>query len=170
MATKKCSSCEKTLSVDEFTFRSDRPTVRYGVCKTCRSERGKNYYAQNKEQHQRVVSKRYREFGRFKRYGLTPVQYDQLWSSQGGCCALCGAAKPGGKGKWHIDHCHGSQQYLGFPRKGFNQCESVDVRGLLCHRCNIALGHYEKLVARVGHARVGEYLNAPNAPQPPSPS
>lgn len=48
-----------------------------------------------------------------------------MLSAQGGTCAICKSPDPKGKGKFHVDHCHSTGR----------------VRGLLCHACNLALGH-----------------------------
>ena len=56
-----------------------------------------------------------------KRYGMTPEQYDILLLAQGGVCPICGRPLPSPA---DVDHDH---------RTG-------KVRGLLCTRCNLALG------------------------------
>jgi hypothetical protein len=61
-------------------------------------------------------------------YGITEEQYNLMLDAQDGCCALCRSPEPGGKGDWHVDHCH----------------ETGKVRGLLCHGCNIALAVAEQ--------------------------
>jgi hypothetical protein len=59
-------------------------------------------------------------------YGLTLAEYEALLSAQGGKCAVCNSTDTGRKNSpWSIDHCHATGR----------------VRGLLCHQCNIALGH-----------------------------
>lgn len=58
-------------------------------------------------------------------YGITPEDYEVLLAVQDGRCAICRALEPGGKGGWHVDHCH----------------DSKAIRGLLCHFCNIMLGN-----------------------------
>ena len=61
-----------------------------------------------------------------RNYGMTPEQRQQMEQSQRGCCAVCGKP-PSGKGrnsKLHVDHDH----------------QTDEVRALLCHRCNNALG------------------------------
>lgn len=58
-------------------------------------------------------------------YGLTEAGWDALVKRQGNRCAVCRTDKPGGRGeRWHIDHDHVTGQ----------------VRGLLCGKCNSAIG------------------------------
>lgn len=57
-----------------------------------------------------------------KQYGMTVAQYDKRLTQQGGRCAICRALP--GKRRLSVDHDH-----------AFGQ-----VRGLLCHRCNMILG------------------------------
>jgi hypothetical protein len=59
------------------------------------------------------------------RYGITPEQYEEMLGKQGGGCAVCGTRFPGGNStNFHVDHCH----------------KTGRVRGLLCRKCNHALG------------------------------
>lgn len=60
-----------------------------------------------------------------KKYGLTPEDYARLFSEQGGVCAICHRRQR--KQRLSVDHDH----------------ETDRVRGLLCTRCNRALGHFE---------------------------
>jgi Recombination endonuclease VII len=58
-------------------------------------------------------------------YGLTEADWDAFLLRQGNRCAVCRTGKPGGRGeRWHIDHDHVTGQ----------------VRGLLCGKCNSAIG------------------------------
>lgn len=66
-------------------------------------------------------------------YRLTSKEYEGLWGRQAGRCAGCEGvlAHPWKKSlmqglRPEVDHLH---------IKG-KQCEAVDVRGLLCRRCN----------------------------------
>jgi hypothetical protein len=65
-----------------------------------------------------------------KRYGLTADDYEQLLAAQDGKCAICGMTsgwrhrQSGERKKLAVDHCH----------------ETGRVRGLLCDRCNTAIG------------------------------
>lgn len=59
------------------------------------------------------------------RYQMQPGDYDALLRAQGGRCAICGAAEAGGKGgRFHVDHDHATSE----------------IRGLLCHGCNLGIG------------------------------
>lgn len=69
-------------------------------------------------------SKYWHEKGRFKRYGITKDQYLRLAMEQGYCCAICNEPDT----NLHIDHTY-------------------KVRGLLCGRCNRALGLFEDNVS-----------------------
>jgi len=60
-------------------------------------------------------------------YGISLEKYDDLLKSQLGLCAICRTDNPGGKGDFHVDHCHDTKK----------------VRGLLCQSCNIGLGHFK---------------------------
>ena len=63
---------------------------------------------------------------RVKKYGLTLGELAALFTSQGNCCAICNATDPGNiKQHWHTDHDHITGK----------------VRGILCHQCNVGIGH-----------------------------
>lgn len=73
-----------------------------------------------------------------RKYGLTLEDYDSILASQGGCCAICGTANPGGRwgeaGRFHVDHDHSCCP-------GKESCGEC-VRGLLCAPCNVGLGAF----------------------------
>lgn len=56
-------------------------------------------------------------------YGISWADFDARVDAQSGLCLLCGEAPD----RWHIDHDH----------------ETGQVRGLLCHKCNVALGWFD---------------------------
>ena len=66
-----------------------------------------------------------------RQYGVTPEWYEAKLAEQGGQCAICGRTPPPGAiksaSRLHVDHCH----------------DSANVRGLLCNRCNPALGLFD---------------------------
>ena len=65
----------------------------------------------------------------FAYYGITGAQRDAMFVAQGSCCAVCKSKEHGGRG-WNTDHDHATKQ----------------VRGILCHDCNLALGNVKDSV------------------------
>ena len=59
---------------------------------------------------------------RLKKYGLTEQQYNIMVAEQQGLCKICKTSPE----RLVIDHCH----------------ETGEVRGLLCHYCNVGLGWF----------------------------
>ena len=153
MNTKVCIGCKVELPVEKFYVRKDTGGTT-SECRDCKKSRASAYFYANRDRHHATVKRRYAVFGRFNRYGLTEENYRDMLASQNGVCALCSALEPGGKGKWHIDHVHTGVD----PKHVFKQCDKEHVRGLLCHRCNISLGHYEKLKENVGEEFILNYL------------
>lgn len=58
------------------------------------------------------------------RYGVTLEQYNAMIKAQGGKCAICDTEQELLKRSLEVDHSH----------------KTLAVRGLLCRRCNLALG------------------------------
>lgn len=58
-----------------------------------------------------------------KKYGITPDFYEMVWEQQKGLCAVCNKPEKTKK-RLAVDHCH----------------STGEVRGLLCMKCNTALG------------------------------
>jgi len=78
---------------------------------------------------QLIVNDRYR-------YGIEPEEKAFLYKSQDDKCAICNK-----EGKLFIDHCH----------------ESNQVRGLLCHHCNVGIGMLQNNIGNLLAAI--EYIN-----------
>lgn len=70
------------------------------------------------------------------KYGLHQHQYEALLEKQNHRCAICKTDEPGGRGTWHVDHCH----------------DSNVVRGLLCSNCNRAIGLFKDDIDRLDAA------------------
>jgi hypothetical protein len=61
-----------------------------------------------------------------KQYGISKADVEQMMEAQDGRCAICGTDRPNGRNsKLHVDHCH----------------VTGEVRGMLCHGCNMAIGY-----------------------------
>lgn len=63
---------------------------------------------------------------RLRKYGLSKERFEALLTAQNASCAICKSTDPYGKGNFHVDHSH----------------TTGEVRGLLCHHCNIGLGNF----------------------------
>lgn len=90
------------------------------------SDRKSKKYWENPEAH-RARARQRRISGKtlaseMAEFGLTAAQYHEMLQQQGGRCAICNSNKS--RGRLAVDHCH----------------QTGAVRGLLCHRCNLAIG------------------------------
>lgn len=160
---KRCRDCGAEKPVEEFYKDSARRDGRTAACKTCELERRHAWYQANREraiatarawqernpERYRATQERYRQVRRSEQrtyhlrrtFGLTLDEYDALLAAQDGECAICG--NPPQDGQFlHVDHNH----------------ETGDIRGLLCVRCNNALGQLREDVAVA--QRAVEYLEA----------
>jgi hypothetical protein len=109
LAYRQCGMCKRYLTPDKF-YKGSNSFGLQGRCKTCcAAQQARDGY--KSENH------------RFKRYGLTPEQYDFMLWEQDSKCAICGTDYPGKNG-WHVDHSH----------------VTGEVRGLLCTGCNTGIG------------------------------
>lgn len=115
--TKPCPECGVDLRVLFYTDKTGRKTN--ARCKTCHKKHVSKYWHSKspiEKQATRVKAM----------YGMEPKDYIHLHERQGGKCALC-LEEPSTQRGLHLDHCH----------------ETGEIRGLLCHNCNIALGCFK---------------------------
>lgn len=136
MTEKMCNACGETKPYSEFNRNSETHDGYRYTCKLCR----KNKVPTNPE-YSRLTRKRqdkttrksygsravltgatdYMEIKRMDKYGLTVDQFNAMFQTQNGKCAIC--FKDLGT-KYCIDHCHSTGA----------------VRGLLCYSCNSGIG------------------------------
>jgi len=158
---KRCTKCgERKSESDYYAAKGTRDGLR-GDCKACHAARAKAWYAKNREKsianvgrwqrenRERVRAYRrarnaqrrseIREYTLLRKYGITLDAYDEILTAQGGGCAICGDAPADGQ-SFHVDH-------LGDV-----------VRGILCVRCNNALGQLKEDVDLTERAAL--YLDA----------
>lgn len=104
--------CTKcSLPKDEEEFYMQKSGVRSSWCNTCKNKASNDWYHKNKDRiSQQLIC---------KKYGLTVEQFGSLLAEQGFVCAICSKSRP-----LQVDHDH----------------ETDIVRGLLCGRCNKAIG------------------------------
>ena len=124
---RKCRTCGVEKELEEF-YKSGRkgrpPEERHTECKECAKSRVKRNHC--------PIRARSNELRR--NYGITLEDYDRMLQDQGGACMVClTTAESQRYGRLHIDHDH----------------ETGEVRGLLCHHCNTALGLLNEDVSRM---------------------
>lgn len=144
MAHKNCRGCDSVLPLEEFTLRKRGPRIGQPVskCKKCNTAKA----IKNRKDRQARGINVYEEFEWPSKlrciYGIEPQDYYNMLKSQGGGCAICGSITSGykGKKKLAVDHCH----------------STGTVRGVLCHRCNKALGLFKDNIEVI--LRAASYL------------
>lgn len=132
---KRCSMCENLKPLSEFRKCTPRSDGLYAYCKYCEHATAKI---------RRDSSDRNRAAQMKSKYGISLEEWDSKLASQGGVCALCKTAEPGGQGRWHVDHDHSCCP-------GRRSC-GLCIRGLLCSSCNLLLGIAHDDVVRLEFA------------------
>ena len=122
---KKCSKCLKTKPNSRFYPDYNRKVGLQSWCKKCQSLNAAKYITKCAAK-EGLTAKQYRRKVKLKKYGLSLEELALLLKDQGGCCAICGESESELPRDLVVDHCHTTQR----------------VRGLLCHKCNVALGGF----------------------------
>lgn len=124
--------------------------------KTVKKEIAKKYWSKVKEEQNKKRRKYAKEHPEAIRksnikakYGITSEQYNYMFYTQHGLCAICGT-KPKHKRTNYlfIDHDHKTKQ----------------VRGLLCTKCNLGIGQFNDSAGLL--ERAAKYLSCFNIPTP----
>ena len=146
--TKVCKKCHESKDEKKFSLRSDTGKRR-GVCSSCRSstpsrdpEVQRRYKLDHYYRHLKANQARSRAWNQAHpdqrletslryRFGITKKQFDAMVGEQKELCAACQLpetatdSRTGKLRRLHVDHNH----------------ETGKVRGLLCTRCNLAVGY-----------------------------
>jgi hypothetical protein len=138
--TRVCRRCGERKPMSAFHWSSNRK-YRRRVCSACLvAEAAERRAQRSSEAHRRT------RFASYLRatYGITIETYNALLEDQGGVCAICRCEfADDARAKAHVDHDH----------------LTGVVRGILCFRCNTAIGKLRDSYTVV--ARAAEYLLAP---------
>lgn len=135
MDKRICKRCGVERSIIDFHIVKQCLDGRRPVCKFCIRKQQKKRYDNNAE-FARARQRGYnahnpqtiRKINLKKKYGITLEQYNAMFIFQGGVCLICGypetVSRNGKIKNLAIDHNHATGE----------------IRGLLCQKCNQALG------------------------------
>ena len=135
MEKKLCRVCKTEKPISDFYDDKRTKDGKVYCCRLCRNIQNQQSYQKFKESrlsqhkkwkhdHRDSRKAKDRERRRERENNFPPGRYEELLAIQGGVCATCGE-KPKDERRLVCDHCHST----GLPR------------GLLCDKCNLALGH-----------------------------
>ena len=149
---KRCSACTQVKPISEFDRNRSRRDGLANRCKLCRRVEKtaqarayqKAYYWTNREQLREKTRQWQRDNPdavwrhKLRLRGLTVERFEEMLAQQESRCAICGADKAqlgaDTKRGWHVDHDHSCCP----KQRGCRAC----IRGLLCSRCNHAMGMF----------------------------
>lgn len=124
---KPCRVCGLVKKGTEFWNEKKAKDGKQNSCRDCNKVQVARWKKDNPEK-RRAIKHRRKEASKWEdrkhKYGITRAEWEAMEMAQGGVCAICGR-KPGARGL-ATDHDH----------------DTGVVRGLLCIRCNAALGSF----------------------------
>ncbi len=128
MTYKRCTGCLKEKSLKDFSpDNRARPDGKAGgkqsKCRRCMADWLNKHPVQRRINQLRI------------KFGMSPEQYDNMYTEQSGLCAICLRPLPDKRGG-NVDHCH---------RTG-------KIRGLLDSTCNRGLGQMKDNPILLRHA------------------
>ena len=133
MDYKLCPMCKLDLPLSSYQKAMGRKNNVQAYCKQCTNQKNREHYSGDPKA---IEKRRKREARRLEKdpmvkrraellrvYGITLEEWYDIYDSQNGVCAICKQECKTRK-SLSVDHDH----------------ETGDIRGLLCNRCNRALG------------------------------
>ena len=120
-----CSICGQEKPANKFRLRNSRKRGCTSACKKCLRAKydwrtyNKNYWVANKDKARNLQLQHH--------YGISLLQYNEMFNGQNGCCLICGRHQSQLKRTFHVDHNKNTGQ----------------VRGLLCASCNRGVGYLQ---------------------------
>jgi hypothetical protein len=141
LVLKKCTTCSKEKTLDKFRSRGGKYShLIKGICNSCLYEKHKLWVLNNPD---RVKEYRKKDswtlIKRCSRRGISPQELIERYESQGECCPICHLKIELMDSA--IDHNHKTNEF----------------RGLLCKKCNRALGLFGDNLNTIFNAY--KYLN-----------
>jgi hypothetical protein len=130
------------------------PRVATGAwCRTCLTADAKR----QRHEHPELAREKAFTASLWGRFGIRPTDYEALLEAQDGLCPLCGDTldlelKQDKNRRVHLDH----------------DARTGQIRGVLCGRCNILIGHVQEDPDRL--SRIARALPAYLTAEPPCPA
>ena len=123
---KSCPKCKIEKSVTDYYRTSSK-------CKSCHRKDKVEWMTNNRD---KVIAQN-RRWAWKKNFGLTEAEYYNMAEDHKHVCAICHRSEDT---LLSVDHCHTTGK----------------IRGLLCKKCNLAIGHFDDQIDRLKSAI--EYL------------
>jgi hypothetical protein len=110
---KVCTTCNKLKDPSKFKLEKDSRATN-GI-----TQRSKCTECDEFRKYKRFIQKTYQ---------FSWQDYEEMFDSQGGKCAICESKVSSSRtSRLFVDHCH----------------DTLKIRGLLCSNCNHGLGHFK---------------------------
>lgn len=131
---KGCTKCQTVKPLDEFGPHKRMRLGRNSICKACCAKLRREGYKKDPERY-KAAKKRSEQKNPGKirnrllkwNHGIDADQYALMLQMQGGKCAICNLLKTSSVPNFAVDHSHLTGR----------------IRGLLCAKCNTALGLFQ---------------------------
>ena len=128
MKAKVCTKCKRVKP--ETSFNRDTRNSKEGRrarCKLCENIYERARRKQFKKEFPLIAKKQEFKYNLKSKYGLTVKEYQQMFETQQGCCAVCGISQSKLSHRLCVEHSH----------------KSGKVRQLTCKTCNHLIDIYE---------------------------
>lgn len=136
-ADRPCQNCGKSMSL-----HGANAAIQVFCSEKCRAADKRSKYTATQLVERSSYGYRWRLMNS---YGITIEQYQRIWADQYGLCAICFRSESEIGERLCVDHDH----------------DTGIVRGLLCRKCNKAIGGFCELIERV--ERAAEYMKQAKA-------
>ena len=136
LSMKVCGICKKEKPLEDYYFNGKNKDSLTVYCKPCISQYNKdNRKLRHQDPEVRAKELLQKSENHYKRrHNMTREGRDRYILEQGSICGICATDDPGKRG-WQLDHDHTCcpAEY---------SCSSCR-RGILCVRCNTAIGLFD---------------------------